>query len=73
LAIAGDRASLGDRLGVEGHVLGLWLAGRATIPQRVFLAVVDMVLQDDIARSAQDRRAEPRQTELQAPPRRVGQ
>lgn len=34
----------------------LWLAGRATPPDRVFLKLVDIVLADDIARATQDRR-----------------
>jgi hypothetical protein len=34
----------------------LWLTGRATPPEAVFLRVVDLVLEDDIARAAMDRR-----------------
>jgi hypothetical protein len=44
------------RLGVELHTLELWLAGRATPPERVFLSAVDVVLDDDLARASQDRR-----------------
>ena len=54
--IAGGRERLASRLGVELHSLEFWLSGRATPPERVFLSVVDMVLEDDIARAALDRR-----------------
>jgi DNA-binding transcriptional regulator YdaS (Cro superfamily) len=54
--IAGGRERLATRLGVEVHALEFWMSGRATPPERVFLSVVDMVLDDDIARAAQDRR-----------------
>jgi hypothetical protein len=54
--IAGGRERLAGRLDVEEHALEFWMSGRATPPERVFLAVVDIVLEDDIARAAQDRR-----------------
>ena len=54
--IAGGRERLAARLDVEAHALEFWLAGRATPPDRVFMAVVDLVLEDDIARARQDRR-----------------
>lgn len=54
--IAGSRERLAVRLDVEVHALEFWLSGRATPPERVFLRVVDMVLEDDIARATQDRR-----------------
>lgn len=54
--IAGGRERLATRLGVEVHALEFWMSGRATPPERVFLGVVDMVLEDDLARAAQDRR-----------------
>jgi len=54
--IAGGRERLASRLNVEMHALEFWMSGRATPPERVFLNVVDMVLEDDIARAAQDRR-----------------
>jgi DNA-binding transcriptional regulator YdaS (Cro superfamily) len=54
--IVGGRERLATRLDVEPHALEFWLAGRATPPDRVFMAVVDLVLEDDIARARQDRR-----------------
>ena len=59
--IAGGSAALRQRLNVEDHAFELWLSGRATVPEWVFLLAVDVVLRDDIARAAQDRRALPRQ------------
>ncbi|HZQ72172.1 MAG TPA: hypothetical protein VFB08_04585 [Burkholderiales bacterium] len=61
LEIAGSRAELAARLNVEEHAVGLWVKGRATAPDRVFQALVDLVLQDDIDRAAQDRRRAPRE------------
>ena len=54
--IVGGRERLATRLDVEPHALEFWLSGRATPPERVFMMVVDMVLDDDVARAAQDRR-----------------
>ena len=54
--IAGSAAKLAERLDVEHHALEFWLSGRARPPERVFLAVVDIVLEDDLARASQDRR-----------------
>ena len=61
IEIAGGSSQLCDNLGVEAHALNLWLAGRATTPQRIFLALVDIVLDDDLSRAAQDRRRAPRE------------
>jgi hypothetical protein len=36
------------------------MEGKARLPERVFLKAADIVLEDDIARAAQDRRAAPR-------------
>jgi hypothetical protein len=44
--IAGGSSELRYRLGVEQHALELWLLGRATTPQWVFLLAVDFVLRD---------------------------
>lgn len=59
--ITGGSSALQQRLNVEPHALELWLAGRATVPEWVFMLAVDLVLRDDIARAAQDRRAAPRE------------
>jgi DNA-binding transcriptional regulator YdaS (Cro superfamily) len=58
--IAGGSSALRQRLDVEDHALELWLSGRATVPERVFLLAVDLVVRDDIARATQDRRSSPR-------------
>jgi hypothetical protein len=62
--IAGGSAALRERLNVEDHALELWLSGRATVPESVFLLAVDLVVRDDIARAAQDRRVSPREPEV---------
>jgi hypothetical protein len=59
--ITGGSTALQQRLNVEQHALELWLSGRATVPEWVFMQVVDLVVRDDIARAAQDRRATPRE------------
>jgi hypothetical protein len=64
--ILGGRERLAERLDVEAHSLEFWLAGRATPPDRVFLSVVDLVLEDDIARARQDRRQDAVQRALVA-------
>lgn len=58
--IAGGRAALGVRLGVHEHSLALWAEDRAAMPGRIFLALADLILEDDLARAAQDRRERPR-------------
>jgi hypothetical protein len=58
--ICGGWNALCVRLGVEGHSVRLWMEGKARLPERVFLKAADIVLEDDIARAAQDRRAAPR-------------
>jgi len=59
--ITGGSSALQQRLNVEPHALELWLSGRATVPEWVFMLAVDLVVRDDIARAAQDRRAAPRE------------
>jgi hypothetical protein len=61
--IAGGSPALQQRLMVEPHALELWLSGRATVPEWVFLVAVDLVVRDDLVRAAQDRRATPRDDE----------
>jgi hypothetical protein len=61
--IAGGSPALQQRLMVEPHALELWLSGRATVPEWVFLVAVDLVVRDDLVRAAQDRRAAPRDDE----------
>jgi hypothetical protein len=58
--ISGGVSALQQRLRVEQHALELWLSGRATVPEWVFVQAVDLVVRDDIARAAQDRRGSPR-------------
>jgi DNA-binding transcriptional regulator YdaS (Cro superfamily) len=60
MQIAGGTPALCLRLGVHEHSIKLWLEDRAAMPGRVFLALADLVLEDDISRAAQDRRVRPR-------------
>jgi hypothetical protein len=60
IAITGDAKELCRRLGVNQHSLQLWLDGRATAPGPVFQALIDLILDDDLMRAAQDRRSQPR-------------
>jgi hypothetical protein len=63
--ICGGWSALCVRLGVEGYSLKLWVEGKARLPERVFLKAADIVLEDDITRAAQDRRAAPRIAHLE--------
>jgi hypothetical protein len=58
--ICGGWSALCLRLGVDGHHVKLWMDGKARLPDPIFLKATDIVLEDDIARAAQDRRAAPR-------------
>jgi hypothetical protein len=58
--IAGDTEKLCSRLRVEPHALQLWIEARAAPPAWVLHRVIDLILQDDLARAAQDRRQQPR-------------
>jgi hypothetical protein len=58
--IAGDAQKLGNKLHVDPHSLHLWLEGRATAPGWVLQLVIDLIVDDDLARAAQDRRQQPR-------------
>jgi hypothetical protein len=58
--IAGDPTALAASLGVGHEALKFWMDGKAKMPDRVFLATADLVLEDDIARAAHDRRTLPR-------------
>jgi DNA-binding transcriptional regulator YdaS (Cro superfamily) len=58
--ICGGRDAACSRLGVSGHSLGLWIEGKARLPNAVFLKAADLVLEDDIARASSDRRRVPR-------------
>jgi hypothetical protein len=60
LEIVGGRSVLLARLGVAEHTLEFWLSGRALIPDRAFYVLVDIVLEEGVARAAQDRRTQPR-------------
>jgi hypothetical protein len=68
IEICGGWSALCARLGVSEHRLGAWLEGSARLPQQVFLKLADIVLADDIAWAAQDRRSEPRDAESSADP-----
>ena len=58
--ICGGYNALCVRLGVNAYWLRAWLDGRSRLPDDVFLKAADIVLEDDIARAAQDRRINPR-------------
>ena len=60
IEIAGGIKPLSMQLGVDEHAVQFWLEGKATMPARAFLVASDLVLEDDIARAAQDRRTGPR-------------
>jgi len=60
IEIAGSPTALCQQLGVDEHALLFWMHGRARMPDAAFLACADMLLSDDVARAAQDRRAQPR-------------
>jgi hypothetical protein len=59
--ITGSYSELCEYLGVSEARLELWRAGRVRLPDPIFLKAVDLVLQDDIARAAHDRRQRPRE------------
>jgi hypothetical protein len=67
--IVGDAEKLCTKLHVDAHSLQLWLEGRATAPGWVLQLVIDVILDDDLARAAQDRRHQPR---VQTPPEESG-
>ncbi|HET7366246.1 MAG TPA: hypothetical protein VFJ70_21930 [Burkholderiales bacterium] len=71
--ICGGWSALCQRLGIEGHSLKLWVDGKARLPQQIFLRAADIVLEDDIARAAQDRRAGPRVARLREETEPAGQ
>jgi hypothetical protein len=58
--ICGGRKQLCMRLGVTEFRLRAWMDARARLPEPIFLKAADIVLDDDIARAAQDRRTRPR-------------
>lgn len=60
IEITGDAKKLCRQLGADEHALQLWLDGRATAPSPVFQALIDLILEDDLARATQDRRSRPR-------------
>jgi len=61
LEIVGGRAELAARLAVGEELLERWIEDRATAPASVYHAVLDLILEDDIARAMQDRRRAPRE------------
>jgi hypothetical protein len=58
--IAGSAEKLRRQLGVEAQALELWIRGSALPPDRIFSAMVDVLLEHDIAMAAMDRRQTPR-------------
>lgn len=58
--ITGGAEELCEYLGVSPARLELWQTARLRLPDPVFLKAVDLILRDDIARAARDRRQQPR-------------
>ena len=58
--ICGSYSVLCARLGVSAFMLRAWIEGNSQLPDNIFLIAADIVLEDDIARAAQDRRINPR-------------
>lgn len=58
--IFGGMRGLADYLRVPEHALHLWAAAKARAPVPIVERLVDLVLQDDVARAREDRRHEPR-------------
>jgi hypothetical protein len=58
--ILGGEPTLCGKLGVSPARLRLWRGKQADLPVDVFLLLVDIVLRDDVARAAEDRREQPR-------------
>ena len=56
----GGMSCLAQHLQVPEHSLYLWSAGKARAPVQIVEVLVDLVLQDNIARAREDRRHEPR-------------
>jgi transcriptional regulator with XRE-family HTH domain len=56
------------RVGVSEHRVQAWLNEESKPPERVLLKAAEIVLDDDIAWAAQDRRTEPRTAPLVADP-----
>ena len=58
--IVGGMGYLCEQLGVQRSTLHLWLQRKARLPDPVFVQLADIILKDDIARAAQDRRRDVR-------------
>jgi len=58
--ITGSSTLLAARLAVSSRTADAWLSGRQPIPQDIFELAAEIVLVDDMARAAGDRRREPR-------------
>ena len=65
--IAGGMQSLARQLNVDEHRLSFWRQGTATAPNHVFVRLVDLILQDDIARAHADRRKQARAPDPHGP------
>jgi len=63
LELSGGRTLLSAMLGVEQVRLDEWLDGGAPVPEEAFERATEIVLQDDLARAMEDRRALPRDWE----------
>jgi hypothetical protein len=67
IEIKGGEEPLAKALGVGRVRVTLWKTGRLPIPEYIFMALVDVVLRDDVTRAAQDRRQLPRPRTVRRP------
>lgn len=58
--ICGGYTVLAEQLGVSEFKVRSWLEAKRPLPDTIFLKAADIVLEDDVARAAQDRRTNPR-------------
>ena len=58
--IVGGLDALCARLSVQRTALHFWLQAKVRLPDRIFIQLTDIVLEDDIARASQDRRRDVR-------------
>jgi hypothetical protein len=64
--IKGGVRELCEYLEVSYARMELWQAGKARLPDPIFLKAVDLVLRDDIARASHDRRQRLRDDETRS-------
>jgi hypothetical protein len=58
--LLGGKPALCERLHVGRYAMELWMRGDVRVPDVIFYQLVDMIIEDDLRRAAQDRRSRPR-------------